>query len=86
MRLAFIALTIVVCAAGSSARADSFTLSGYARWITLASRQSLEEAIGVAHAYRWHFPIVRVMHATNGCYAIVAEPERIPNPRASENI
>jgi len=48
----------------------------------LASRQSLDEAIGVAHAYRWRFPTVRVMQAANGWYAIVAGPERISNPRA----
>ncbi len=47
----------------------------------MASRQSLDEAIGVANAYRWRFPTVRVMQATNGWYAIVAGPERIPNPR-----
>jgi hypothetical protein len=57
-------------------------LSGDARWVALATRQSLGEAIGVAHAYRWRFPTVPVMQATNGWYAIVAGPERIPNPRA----
>jgi hypothetical protein len=82
MRIVSIALAIAVCAVGSSARADSFTLSGDARWIALASRQSLDEAIGVAHAYRWRFPTVRVMQATNGWYVIVVGPERIPNPRA----
>jgi S1-C subfamily serine protease len=82
MRIVSVALTIAVCVVGSSARADSFTLSGDARWIALASRQSLDEAIGVAHAYRWRFPTVRVMQATNGWYAIVAGPERVPNPRA----
>jgi S1-C subfamily serine protease len=82
MRLVSIAVTIAICAFSSSALANSFTLSGDARWVALASRQSLDEAIGVAHAYRWRFPTVRVMQATNGWYAIVAGPERIPNPRA----
>src|SRR5829696_7138755 len=82
MRIDSVALAIAVCVVASSAQADSFTLSGDARWIALASRQSLDEAIGVAHAYRWRFPTVRVMQATNGWYAIVAGPERIPNPRA----
>ena len=82
MRLLFIATSFAICAFGSSTLADSFTLSGDARWVALASRQSLDEAIGVAHAYRWRFPTVRVMQATNGWYAIVAGPERIPNPRA----
>ena len=77
MRIVTVALTIAVCAVGSSAQADSFTLSGDARWMALASRQSLDEAIGVAHAYRWRFPTVRVMQATNGWYAIVAGPKRV---------
>jgi len=82
MRLVSIAATIAICALSSSALANSFTLTGDARWVALASRQSLDEAIGVARAYRWRFPTVRVMQATNGWYAIVAGPERIPNPRA----
>ncbi|SCZ06271.1 S1C family serine protease [Microvirga guangxiensis] len=82
MRFVFIAASVAICALSSSALAGSFTLSGDARWVALASRQSLDEAIGVAHAYRWRFPTVRVMQATNGWYAIVAGPERIPNPRA----
>ncbi|WP_134499488.1 S1C family serine protease [Microvirga pakistanensis] len=82
MRTVFIAATISMCALGSSALANSYTLSGDARWIALASRQSLDEAIGVAHAYRWRFPTVRVMQAANGWYAIVAGPERITSPRA----
>lgn len=77
-----VSVAIAVCAVGSSARADSYTLSGDARWIALASQQSLDEAIGVAYACRWRFPIVRVMQATNGWYAIVAGPEHIQNPRA----
>ena len=81
MRLLSIAAAIAICAVTSSARANSFTLSGDARWIALASRQSLDEAIGVANAYRWRFPTVRVMQATNGWYAIVAGPERIQNTR-----
>jgi len=86
MRIISIAFTIAVCAVSSSARADSYTLSGDARWIALASRQSLDEAIGVAHAYRWRFPTVRVMQAANGWYAIVAGPERISNPRAYKEV
>lgn len=82
MRVVSIAVTIAIAAFSAPALASSFTLSGDARWMALASRQSLDEAIGVAHAYRWRFPTVRVMQATNGWYAIVAGPERITNPRA----
>jgi len=82
MRIISIAFTIAVCVVSSSTQADSYTLSGASRWIALASRQSLDEAIGVAHAYRWRFPTARVMQATNGWCAIVAGPERISNPRA----
>jgi len=82
MRLVSVAISIAIGALSSAALANSYTLSGDARWIALASRQSIDEAIGVAQAYRWRFPNVRVMQATNGWYAIVAGPERVPNPRA----
>jgi hypothetical protein len=82
MRSVPVAITLAMAVSCSSASADSFTLSGDSRWVALASRQSLDEAVGVASAYRWRFPTVRVMQATNGWYAIVAGPERIPNPRA----
>jgi S1-C subfamily serine protease len=82
MRFAPVSITVAMAVFGSPALASSYTLSGDSRWVALASRQSLDEAIGVAHAYRWRFPSVRVMQATNGWYAIVAGPERIPNPPA----
>jgi hypothetical protein len=82
MRLAPVAIIVAACAIGSSAFAGPFSLTGDSRWIALASRQNVDEAIGVARAYRWRFPTVRVMQATNGWYAIVAGPQRIPNARA----
>ncbi|MEZ0168002.1 S1C family serine protease [Microvirga sp. TS319] len=82
MRLVSVVSAIAVCAFSSPVRASSYTLSGDARWVAFASRQSVDEAVGVARVFRWRFPNIRVMQATNGWYAIVAGPERIPNPRA----
>lgn len=81
MRFVPVAVIVAVGVFGSPALANSYTLSGDSRWVALASRQNLDEAIGVARAYRWRFPNVRIMQATNGWYAIAAGPERVPNPR-----
>jgi S1-C subfamily serine protease len=78
---------LVACAVTSVAEAGPFSLTGDNRWIAFASRQSVDEAVGVARAYRWDFPKVRVMQSTNGWYAVVAGPERVSNPRTyKENL
>lgn len=82
MRLAFAMIVAVACALGAPAFGAGYSLSGDARWIVLASRQTLDEAIGVARAYTWRFRSVRVMQSTNGWFAIVAGPERIADMRA----
>ncbi|WP_046867656.1 hypothetical protein [Microvirga massiliensis] len=82
MRLVSAIVVAVTCTISSAVLAGPFSLSDDSRWIALASRQNLDEAIGVARAYRWQFPAIRVMQATNGWYAVVAGPERIPNARA----
>ena len=75
-------LAAVLLVVGGGAQAGPFSLSGDARWIALASRQNLDEAIGVARAHQWQFKDIRVMQAANGWYAVVAGPERVANPRA----
>jgi S1-C subfamily serine protease len=81
MRLVSALVVAVTCTISSAVLAGPFSLSGDARWIALASRQDLDEAIGVARAYRWQFPTIRVMQAANGWFAVVAGPERVPNAR-----
>lgn len=79
--------TLIACAFTGFAEAGPYSLVGDARWVVFASRQNLDEAIGVARAYRWRFQNVRVMRATNGWYAVVSGPERIPNVRSyKENL
>ena len=81
MRLLRAIIIAAACAMASAAVAGPHSLAGDLRWIAFASRQDLDEAIGVARAYMWRFPTVRVMQATNGWYAIVAGPEHVQNPR-----
>ena len=82
MRVA-VALAVVFGFGGSClAQQSSFSQKGDYPWIALASRQAEDEAIGVARAYRFQFPTVRVVQATNGWFAVVAGPERVPNAKA----
>lgn len=82
MRFAVI-FAVAFCVSGSClAQTSNFSQKGDYRWIALASRQTEDEAIGVARAYRFQFPTVRVVQATNGWFAVVAGPERVPNARA----
>lgn len=72
---------IVPLLAVSSVIAGDLTLSGSARWIVLASRPDIDEAIGVARYHRWQHPSVRVMRSANGWFAVVFGPEQVANPR-----
>jgi hypothetical protein len=64
------------------ATAGSYSASGDERYIVFASRQILDDAIGIAQSYSWRFPNVRVMRSSNGWYAVAAGPERVPDARA----
>ena len=57
----------------NGATAGSYSTSGDERYIVLASRQGLDDAIGVAQSYAWRFPGVRVMRSSNGWYAVKAK-------------
>ncbi len=65
-----------------AASANEFAQTGDMRWLALASRQSEDEAIGVARAYRFQFPSIRVVQASNGWFAVVTGPERLASLRA----
>jgi serine protease Do len=62
--------------------AGEFALSGNARWVVIASRADLDEAVGIARYHRWQHPGTRVMRAANGWFAVVFGPETVANPRA----
>ena len=66
----------------TAAAAGPFSSAGDFRYVVFASRQNIDEAIGVARAYVWRFPNVRVLQSANGWYAVAAGPERIQDPRA----
>jgi hypothetical protein len=59
--------------------AHSLKLSGDQRWVVLASRRDVDEAIGVARYYIGDFPSVRVVKANNGIYAVILGPEQTTN-------
>lgn len=64
----------VACLLSQSAWAGPYSLSGDQRWIALASRQDLNQAIGIAQTFIWRLSGVRVMQSANGWYAVVAGP------------
>ncbi len=65
-----------------AAQAGNLALGGSARWVVIASRPDIDEAIGVARHHRWRRPNVRVVRAANGWFAVVFGPEQVPDPRA----
>lgn len=67
-------LFVAACLFSQIAWAGSYSLNGNQRWIVLASRQDLNQAIGIAQTFNWRLSGVRVMLSTNGWYAIVAGP------------
>ena len=60
----------------------SMKLSGDQRWVVLASRRDVDEAIGIARYYSGDFSSVRVVKANNGIYAAIIGPERTTSIQA----
>ena len=67
-------LFAAACLFSQAVWAGSYSLNGNQRWIALASRQDLNQAIGIAQTFSWRLPGVRVMQSANGWYAVVAGP------------
>ncbi len=67
-------LFAAACLISQSVWAGSYSLNGNQRWIALASRQDVNEAIGIAQTFVWRLQGVRVMQSANGWYAVVAGP------------
>ena len=57
----------------------SLKRSGDQRWVVLASRRDVDEAIGIARYYSGDFPSTRVVKANNSIYAVVIGPEHTTN-------
>lgn len=77
-----ILLGLLVFGVPFCASANEFAQSGDRRWLAVASTRSEDEAIGIAKAYRFTFPSIRVVQASNGWYAVVAGPEGLASLRA----
>jgi hypothetical protein len=54
------------------------------RWIVFASRQNVDEAIGLARGFGSEFGPPTVISTTNGWYAVAAGPMVVPDPVAAK--
>jgi serine protease Do len=61
---------------------QSLKLSGNQRWVVLASRRDVDEAIGIARYYSAAFPSVRVIKTNSGIYAVMVGPEHTTSIQA----
>lgn len=71
-----------LAAASPSSANGPLATSGDARWIVFASRQDVEEAIGLARGYGSEFGAPTVLSTMNGRYAVAAGPEAVPDAAA----
>jgi hypothetical protein len=65
-----------------SSSAGPLETSGSGRWIVFASRQDVDEAIGLARRFGSDFGDPIVLSTTNGWYAVAAGPIAIPDAAA----
>jgi hypothetical protein len=70
-----------IATAQSSAAGPLETTANF-RWIVFASRQNVDEAIGLARRFGSEFGPPTVFSTTNGWYAVVAGPINVPDPVA----
>ena len=66
----------------STSSAGPLETSGSFRWIVFASRQNVDEAIGLARDFGSEFGPPTVLSTTNGWYAVAAGPINVPDPVA----
>ena len=85
-RFTLLFVLLLSLAAGALSQSSSafamgaFETSGNVRWLVFASRQNVDEAIGLARRFGSDFGSPRVMSSTNGWYAVVAGPLRVSDP------
>jgi S1-C subfamily serine protease len=65
-----------------SSSAGPLETSGDFRWIVFASRQDVDEAIGLARSFGSEFGRPAVLSTTNGWYAVAAGPVAVPDATA----
>ena len=71
-----------IAATPPSAAAGPLEANGNLRWIVFASRQNVDEAIGLARGFGSDFGPPAVISTTNGWYAVAAGPVSVPDPAA----
>src|SRR5271165_3193576 len=69
-------------ATSPSSATGPFETSGNVRWIIYASRQDVDEAIGLARRFGSEFGEPTVLSTTNGWYAVAAGPVSVPDVAA----
>jgi hypothetical protein len=79
--LSIVAATWIPITPASSATSP-FETSGDVRWIVFASRQNVDEAIGLARRFGSEFGQPVVMSTTNGWFAVVVGPLNVPDSLA----
>ena len=80
--LVFAVLVGALSQPGPGFATGAFETAGNSRWLVFASRQNVDEAIGLARRFGSEFGPPKVMSSTNGWYAVVAGPLSIPNAEA----
>lgn len=73
--------TLMACA-GYAIAAGPFEQHGSSRWVVYASRQNVDEAIGLARRFNPGPGPTKVMSTTNGWYAVTTGPLEITDPDA----
>jgi hypothetical protein len=76
--LAQVIAAIVLLTSSAVSNAEALRQNGASRWIVIAARGSLDEAVTLAQYYANVLP-VRVVRSQNGWFAVVAGPERAPD-------
>ena len=80
------ALSVVVgsliSGATISLAAGPFETTGNVRWIVYASRQNVDEAIGLARRFETAETPMKVLSTSNGWYAVAVGPLSVPDPAA----
>lgn len=72
----------MISGATISLAAGSFETTGNVRWIVYASRQNVDEAIGLARRFETDQTPMKVLSTSNGWYAVAAGPLSVPDPVA----
>jgi uncharacterized protein len=72
-------VSIWLATATTSSASGPLETSGNGRWIVFASRQNVDEAIGLARRFGSDFGAPTVLTTTNGWYAVAAGPVAVPD-------